>query len=172
MNRMVVAVLAALCLAAAGGDEALAQGTVPPMWTLENHNYYDPVLAEPRAAQTSVLFPTIADSFPFAVEDRRGVIWDISVGNELPIVGYSRQRGSEDPTGVPAGGFGIGVWFPLSFHVVEDLGKDPSNPILNTDYRFGGQVKAQWGLANNRAFWSSAHIGPKFQFGHESTRRC
>src|SRR5262245_45471759 len=123
MNRLRAAALAASCAMAVGAGDALAQAPdqVPPRWVLENHGYYDPVLAEPRAAQTTVLFPTIADSFPFAVEDRRGMIWDISVGNEFPIVGFSRQRGSETAAGVPAGGFGIGVWFPLSFHVVEDL---------------------------------------------------
>jgi hypothetical protein len=169
MNRLRVATMAS-CVAVVGADQALAQPTVRPMWAFENHSYYNSLFAEPRAAQSTVLFPTRADSFPFAVEDRRGLIWDISVGNEFPIVGYSRQRGLEDPPlGVPPGGFAFGVWFPLSFHVVEDLGKDPSNPILNTDYRFGGQVKAQWGLARDRAFWSSARVGVKFQIGHEST---
>jgi hypothetical protein len=151
---------------AAAATEAAAQ---TPLWFLENHAYYDPILAEPRAAQTTVLFPAMADSFPFAVNDRRSVVWDISVGDELPILGISTRRGTESPTGVPAGAIGIGLWFPLSFHMIEDMGKDPSNPILNTDYRFSGLVKAQWGLADDRAGWSSAHIGAKFQFGHEST---
>jgi hypothetical protein len=151
---------------AAIATEAAAQ---TPGWFLENHAYYDPILAEPRAAQTTVLFPATADSFPFAVNDRRGVVWDISVGDELPILGISTRRGTESPTGVPAGAFGIGLWFPLSFHMIEDMGKDPSNPILNTDYRFSGLVKVQWGLADDRAWWSSAHVGAKFQFGHEST---
>jgi hypothetical protein len=137
-------------------------------WGLEQHGYYDPALADPRAAQTTVLFPAGADSFPFAVNDRRSLVWDISVGSELPIFGFS-TKGTESPSGVAAGSFGLGVWFPLSFHMIEDMGKDPSNPILNTDYRFGGQVKAQWGLADDAAWWSSAHVGVKFQFGHEST---
>ena len=122
-----------------------------------------------RAAQTTVLFPAVADSFPFAVNDRRSLVWDISVGRELPIVGFSSRMGTESPTGVPAGAFGIGVWFPLSFHMIEDMGKDPSNPILDTDYRFSGLVKAQFGLADDTRWWSSAHLGAKFQFGHEST---
>ena len=166
MNRtLLTAILTSLLVSGAAG-EAFSQ---KPMWVLENHGYYDPVLADPRAAQSTVLFPAIADSFPFAVEERRSLVWDISVGHEFPVVGFSRQRGTESPTGVPGGGFGFGLWFPLSFHVAEDLGKDPSNPILNTDYRFGGLVKAQWGLADDRAFWSTAHVAAKLQFGHEST---
>jgi hypothetical protein len=138
-------------------------------WSLENHAYYEPVLAEPRGAQTTVLFPARADSFPFAVNDGAGLVWDISLGRELPIFGFSNSKGTESPTGVAPGGFGMGIWMPLSFHMIEDMGKDPSNPILNTDYRFGGVVKVQWGLRADQAFWSSAHIGAKFQFGHEST---
>ncbi len=152
----------------------LALCTVPRIvhaqgWFLEQHGYFDPVLAEPRAAQTTILFPARGDSVPFAVNEGRGLVWDISLGYEFPILGFSTNKGSESPAGVPAKGFGIGIWFPLSFHVLEDMGKDDSNPILNTDYRFGGTVKAQWGLADNTGFWSSGHIGAKLQFGHEST---
>jgi hypothetical protein len=140
-----------------------------PLWGLENHGYYNPILADPRAAQTTVLFPAVADSFPFAVNEGKSLVWDISLGSELPIFGFSTKRGSESPTGVAAGAFGLGVWMPLSFHMIEDMGKDDSNPILNTDYRFAGLVKAQWGLPDDAAGWSSAHVGVKFQFGHEST---
>ena len=138
-------------------------------WLMEERGYYDPILAEPRAAQTEVLFPARAASFPFAVNDRQGTVWDISVGHEFPIVGFETNKSANSPTGVPAGKFGVGLWFPLSFHMIEDMGKDPSNPILDTDYRFSGLVKAQWGLRDNAAWWSSAHVGAKFQFGHEST---
>jgi hypothetical protein len=138
-------------------------------WHLEEHHYFDPILAEPRGAQTSVLFPGAATSVPFAVFDRRSLVWDISLGRELPILGFSSNKGGESPVGVPPHGFGLGLWFPLSFHMIEDMGKDPSNPILNTDYRFGGLVKAQWGLPGSTGFWSSAHVGAKLQFGHEST---
>jgi hypothetical protein len=133
-----------------------------PLWGLENHGYYDPILADPRAAQTQVLFPAVADSFPFAVNEGKSLVWDISVGSELPIFGFSTKRGSESPTGVAAGAFGLGVWMPLSFHMIEDMSKDDSNPILNTDYRFAGLVKAQWGLPDDAAWWSSAHVGVKF----------
>ncbi len=35
-----------------------------------------------------------------------------------------------------AGSQGFGLWVDVSFHMIEDMGKDPSNPIINTDYRF------------------------------------
>jgi len=153
-------------MAILSATDAAAQKTI---WALENHGYYNSILAEPRAAQTMVLFPAGADSFPFAVNEGAGLVWDISVGHEVPIVGFSTSKGTESPTGVAAGAFGLGIWMPLSFHVIEDMGKDDSNPILNTDYRFGGLLKAQWGLPDNTAGWSSAHVAAKFQFGHEST---
>src|SRR5215831_2116370 len=162
-RRLVVAVTLSRTLTVPQGASA------QDVWALENHGYFDPVLAEPRAAQTTALFPARADSFPFAVTDGSSLVWDISVGTEIPIVGFSSSRGTESPVGVGAGHFGFGIWLPLSFHMIEDLSKDPSIPILNTDYRFAGLVKAQWGLADNTAFWSSAHLGAKFQFGHEST---
>jgi hypothetical protein len=34
------------------------------------------------------------------------------------------------------GAFGPGLWIPVSFRVTEDF-KDTSNPIVDTDYRFG-----------------------------------
>src|ERR1700688_1049297 len=104
-------------------------GYAQTTWFLQNRGYYDPVLAEPRAAQTQVLFPGVASSFPYAVNPGQGVVWDISVGKEIPVLGFETNQ-SQSPNGVPAGSFGVGLWFPLSFHMIEDLGKDPSNPIL------------------------------------------
>jgi len=153
-------VIAVLSSRAAG-----AQG----VWALEQHHYFDSVLADPRAPQTTVLFPAKADSFPFAVKEGSSLVWDLSVGAALPILGVGTRRGTEDDTGVGRRDFGIGIWFPLSFHMVEDMGKDPSNPILDTDYRFGGLVKAQVGLPIHNRKVHSAHVGAKFQFGHEST---
>ena len=137
-------------------------------WYFQNRGYYQPILADPRAAQTSVLFPASASSFPFAVNPGRSLVWDISLGAELPILGFATSSSRSTESGVAAKGFGIGLWFPISFHMIEDLGKDPSNPILNTDYRFSGQVKAQYGLPDSKVF-NKSHLGVKFQFGHEST---
>lgn len=137
-------------------------------WFLQNRGYFDPTMAEPRAAQTQVMFPALSDSFQYAVNPGRGLVWDISVGHEIPVLGWETNR-STGPSGVPPGAFGFGLWFPLSFHMIEDMGKDPSNPILNTDYRFSGMLKAQYGLPEHWAGTSRSHIGVKFQFGHEST---
>ena len=122
----------------------------PGMWTFSNRPYFDPLHADPRAAQTQVLFPAVSTGFPFAVKSGRHMAWDVNLGKEFPILGWETRR-IEDVDGVGPGQFGIGVWFPLSFHIVEDMGKDPSNPILNTDYRFGGMVKGQFGLWGRRA---------------------
>ncbi len=135
-------------------------------WYFRNRDYYDPILADPRAAQTTVLFPASASSFPFAINPGRSLVWDISLGAEIPVFGFATATSS--PAGVKPKGFGIGLWFPISFHMIEDMGKDVSNPILNTDYRFSGMVKAQYGLPDRGPFHSS-HLGMKAQFGHEST---
>ena len=140
----------------------------PGMWTFSNRPYFDPLHAEPRAAQTQVLFPAVSTGFPFAVKNGRHMAWDVNLGKELPIFGWETRR-IEDVDGVGPGQFGIGVWFPLSFHIVEDMGKDPSNPILNTDYRFGGMVKGQFGLWAKKGPAQRTTAGFRFHFGHEST---
>jgi hypothetical protein len=134
-------------------------------WFLENRGYYDAPLAEPRAAQTQVMFPADMSSFPFAVYPGRSVGWEISLGHEIPVLGYDTNPPGNTGSGTSVGAWGIGLWFPVSFHMIEDLTKDPSAPILNVDYRFSGMVKAQYGLRDKGA----SHIGVRFQFGHEST---
>ena len=101
----------------------------PGMWTFSSRPYFDPLHADPRAAQTQVLFPAVSKGFPFAVKNGRHMAWDVNLGKEFPILGWETRR-IEVVDGVGPGQFGIGVWFPLSFHIVEDMGKDPSNPFL------------------------------------------
>ena len=132
--------------------------------------YYEPLSAEPRAAQTAVLFPAGSGSVPFAANPGRHLAWDISLGREIPILGWQSSRAGADELGVPQKSFGVGLFFPLSFHMIEDMGKDESNPILNTDYRFGGMVKAQWGLPHQWGPIQDGHVGLRYVFlGHEST---
>ena len=145
---------------------AAATALAQDHWVFQNRGYYDPILAEPRAAQTSVLFPASASSFPYAVNPGRSAVWDISLGAEIPILGFATSKPSG--SGTAPGAFGFGLWFPLSFHMIEDMGKDESNPILNTDYRFSGQLKVQYGLPLS-VLPHYAHLGAKFQIGHEST---
>jgi hypothetical protein len=137
-------------------------------WFLENRNYFDPLMADPRAAQIQILFPALADSPPFAQNPGRGLVWDISVGHEFPILGWA-SRGDADDLGVQPGAIGVGLWFPISFHMIEDLNRDASAPILDTDYRFSGQLKLQYGLSSGWAKAHRAHVGLRFQAGHEST---
>jgi hypothetical protein len=142
-------------------------------WHFEPTPYYDPLAAEPRSAETKVVVGR-ASSVPFAVNPGQSNMWDISVGLEAPIVGwaFSPVNGKIDTAGkgqpVSAGKLGIGFWFPISFHLNEDLNKDPSAPVLDTDYRFGGMVKVQYGLSPK--FGSKSHVGLRYvPIAHEST---
>ncbi len=100
--------------------------------------YFDPVVAEPRAPQIAFTFPAWAKETEFAVEPGSRLVWDITVGREIPVF----TRANFDEATLRAGSQGFGYWFDLSFHMMEDMGKDPSNPIINTDYRFSlGKIK-------------------------------
>jgi hypothetical protein len=144
-------------------------------WVFRDRPYYRPLKSEPRAAQTSVLFPSISDGVPFAANAGRSLAWDLSLGREIPIVGWDSNPAGRDlqDRGVAPGAWGAGIWFPLSFHMLEDMSKDDSNPILNTDYRFAGSMKFQYGLgasAFSGTEGQEGHIGVRYVFwGHEST---
>ena len=138
-------------------------------WHFEPHSYYDPLSAEPRSAETKILFVGRGSSVPYALNPGQSLIWDISVGTEIPIIGWTQGDLSTRNSPVAARRWGVGVWIPISFHLVEDLSKDPSAPVLNTDYRFGGMIKAQYGLADKSGMRES-HIGLRYvPIAHEST---
>ena len=145
---------------------ARAQGGT---WVLENHDYFNLTPAEIHGAQTNILFPMITYAYQYSLHSGRHHGWNIDLGHEFPIVGYQSNASSSAPGGVPANSWGVGLWFPLSFHMTEDLGTEPSNPILDTDYRFSGMVKFQYGLPLNWGGTTNSHLGFRFQFGHEST---
>jgi hypothetical protein len=129
-------------------------------WALEDQPFYLPFRAEPRAAQINITALAYSEEFPFLQEAGTRQVWDITLGKELPIFG--RFTGVGDPELSP-GDWWWGVFLPVGFHMVEDF-KDPSAPIINTDYRFGASLKYMRGLDNR---WS---LGFKFEpFGHEST---
>jgi Protein of unknown function (DUF1207) len=107
-----------------------------------------------------VLAFAYSKEFQYQVNRGNRRVWDISLGKEIPIVGWESKRSGGNE--LEPGAWGAGVWIPVSFHMVEDF-KDESNPIINTDYRFGGQVKLQ------RAFENQRFLGFKLQVGHEST---
>jgi hypothetical protein len=104
-----------------------------------DRGFYDPLIAEPRAPQISVNFPAWTNGFEFSAEPGNRLVWEISLGREIPV--FVRAN-FDNATGVVAGSQGFGYWFDLSFHMIEDMGRDPSNPIVNTDYRFSlGKLK-------------------------------
>jgi uncharacterized protein DUF1207 len=130
-------------------------------WALRERPYYEALKAEPRAARVQLVVPAWSDAFPFSVEGGRRFAWQITLGKELPIFGFETQQPA--PLGFDQGEWGFGLWIPVSFHMIEDF-KDESNPIVNTDYRFGFMTKAQLGLAKQR------RLGFRFTpFAHEST---
>lgn len=134
---------------------ALAQG----LWLFDNKPYYDPLIAGVREPHLSALALASADRVDFMVKkDSPRRIWDIDVGGELPLVGWQSTNVDE----IPEDKFGVGLWAVIDFHTLEDF-VDNSAPIVNTDYRFGGMIKARYGLKNAR--WLAARL----HFGHEST---
>jgi len=79
---------------------------------------------------------------------------------ELPLAGWESRTSESDR--VSDGGWGLGLWLPIDFHMVEDF-EDDSNPIVNTDYRFGVAPKFQYALGAKR------RLGLRLLFGHESS---
>lgn len=129
-------------------------------WFFENRRYYPALIAGVREPHISALALGYGDRVEFQLEpDSPRRIWDIDVGAEIPLFGCDTSDTTEP---LPAGEFGIGVWIPIDFHVIEDF-RDKSAPIVNTDYRFGGMIKLKYGLENGRS------VHARFQVGHEST---
>lgn len=144
---------------------------------LRDRDWFLPLAADPKPPGITFAFPMISDEFEFSQEPGRRLTWDVSLGKEIPIVvveGFT-------PATAVAGRWGIGLWTAVSFHVLEELGKDPSNPIINTDYRFSlatlkfRRVQKAFGLGPNHAdyldikadVWhhESTHLGDEFVIG-------
>ena len=159
-------------------DLAVTAGWSP--WVFQSHPFFDPLMAEHGAAVMSVMALGSSSPFPFSQEPGRRRVWTISAGKEIPVFGWNRQYRRTTANGEskvtdcfatddypPPGCSGFGVWVPVSLHTVEDF-KDPSNPIVNTNYRFGGMLKYERRLG--RAGEKDVRL-LKFRgyFGHEST---
>jgi len=130
-------------------------------WSFEDRRYYEPLIAGVREPHLSALALAAGKPIEFEVsDDDPRMIWDIDVGGELPIVGW--ESADSDHGRVPPHTVGFGLWVPIDFHMIEDL-SDPSGPVVNNDYRFGGMLKVQYGLARQQ--WLAARL----HFGHEST---
>ena len=122
-------------------------------WALKNRSYYDALLAEPRAARIRLAARPVAwsDEFEYSIEKGRRTVWEVTLGREIPLAGWQSvplDDGGGDGRLLGAGEWGWGMWFPVSFHMIEDF-KDDSNPIVNTDMRFGFMAKAQWSLTKD-----------------------
>jgi hypothetical protein len=151
-------VLAPLLLLLLPAETASQQTAESQWWWFEDREYYDPLIAGVREAHISAAVGW-ADAVPFQVEEQaRRPSWDIDVGAELPLFGWDSAR----PEFLTPGVFGVGLWFPIDFHMIEDF-VDDSNPIINTDYRFGLMLKARYDLS------TASQLGFRAFAGHEST---
>ena len=130
-------------------------------WALADRTYYEPLLAEQRAARMLIVFPAWAKQFPDSQKPGNRFAWQIALGREIPLFGWQTERVGLQP--FSKGKWGIGFWTPVAFHMIEDF-KDESNPIVDTDYRLGTMVKFAIGLDDRS--WLSARYAP---WAHEST---
>ena len=130
-------------------------------WALADRLYYEPLLAEQRAARIYIIFPAWAQQFPQSGEPGNRFAWQITLGREIPILGWQSEAVGQQQ--LSKGKWGIGLWAPVAFHMIEDF-KDESAPIVDTDYRFGTMVKFEYGLTDNS--WLSVRYVP---WAHEST---
>ncbi len=128
-------------------------------WLFDQRAYFDPLRADPRAAQISVLFAG-SDEFEFQAQPGRKLVWDISLGSEIPLFGIESEPSAEDE--LTEGGWGIGLWLPIHWHMIENLA-DTTRPIINTDYRFSLLGKATY-RKSPISSWAL-----RLGFGHEST---
>lgn len=167
MTAIRVVLLVCIATSAVGIREAWAQPAAASReasgewWWLADKLYYEPLMAEQRAARILLVFPGWSKEFPHSVLPGDRFAWQVTMGREIPIVGYQRER--IGLARFAPGKWGVGFWVPISFHVIEDF-KDDSNPIVDTDYRFGMMVKAQVGLPGRA--WLSVRFVP---WAHEST---
>lgn len=152
-------------LVAVSGALALGSRCEADWWTFEDRRYYEPLIAGVREPHVSALALAWASRMPFMIHDddpRR--VWDIDLGTEIPIFGWQLGSNVDDSSRVAPGKYGVGFWIPIDFHMIEDFADD-SEPIVNTDYRFGGAIKFQHGLDSTPGRWISARL----VVGHEST---
>jgi hypothetical protein len=128
-------------------------------WLFDARPYFDPLRADTRAPQISVLLGG-SDEFEFQSQPGHKFVWDISLGSEIPIFGFETAPSGEGE--LPEGDWGIGIWLPIHFHMIENLA-DSTRPIINTDYRFSGVVKGTYRKSSRSSF------GVRLGYGHEST---
>jgi hypothetical protein len=157
-TRLPTTIIAALLCLLAGARVTQAQTANTKLF--RDQPFYDALKAEEHAARIQLIIPAWSDEFPHSETKGSRFAWQITLGRELPIVSVSSQvlDGAMNK-----GEWGLGLWTPVSFHVIEDFA-DESNPIVNTDYRFGSMVKFQYGLSDK------LRLGVRYvPWAHEST---
>jgi len=160
-RRLCLTCPALLCIAITlfAARSAYAQRNLS-FWSFKDQPYYEPLKADPRAAKMQLIVPAWAKEFPHSETPGNRFAWQITLGRELPIIGWHSDTSSGR---VGKGKLGFGFWVPVSFHMIEDF-KDESNPIVDTDYRFGFMSKFQYGLGEQT--WLGVRFTP---WAHEST---
>jgi hypothetical protein len=161
-----VLVLCATAAPALSQDDTPSPSRLRP-WLFSDRAYHEPLTAEPHAARTFILLPGWSDALPHSLEPGSRFAWQITLGREIPIVGWETQAPS--PAHMSKGRWGFGLWTPVSFHMIEDF-KDESAPIVDTDYRFGSMLKAEYGLSDRTSLnlrfvpWAheSTHLGDEY----------
>jgi hypothetical protein len=166
-----VAVLVLLLLLAGAGISAAQTPPPAPCGTANASSkmtlqpfaerpWYQPLIAEPRGAQTQFYVWGQAKPFPYMVRDQHINVWEVNFGKELPL--GTIEKGATDGSLLDCRGWGFGAWASGSFHMI--LSSDHgSEPVLNQDYRFAGVIKAA------KALTPRDLISMKVQLGHEST---
>jgi hypothetical protein len=158
MRRSVLRLIIAVVLIAVP-SRASGQSQ-PDVWMFRDLPYYEPLTAEPRAARVELTLPAFSKEFPHSEKPGNRFAWQITLGRELPIIGI---RSEKIDGRVGKGEWGLGLWTPVSFHMIEDF-KDESAPIVDTDYRFGTMIKFQYGVRED--LWLGVRFVP---WAHEST---
>ncbi|MCK6542449.1 hypothetical protein L6Q79_07175 [bacterium] len=107
-------------------------------WQFTNQAFFPPFISELRSADTKIDLG-VFKHYPYSSAVKHHLFqkktaflgMDISLGRELPIMGYSSSS------------FKCGFFIPVSFHLLWDI-EGKSSPVLNTDYRFGTMIKILW----------------------------
>ena len=164
------AILVVLLLLAGAGISAAQTPPAPcdtakatPKLTVQpfaDRAWYQPLIAEPRGAQTQFYVWGQAKPVPYMVRDEPINVWEINFGKEIPLVAF--EKGAIDGSLLDCRGWGFGAWGAGSFHMILSADHN-SAPVLNQDYRLAGVIKAA------KAVTARDLITMKVQVGHEST---
>jgi hypothetical protein len=138
-------------------------------WFFKRYDYYRPLVAEIRAATTRIEPLGFIRDYQYARPNRAldelRMAMDLSLGKEIPLWGFNlTNRTNHQPVG------GVGLYLPISFHVLWDISDSVTAPIVDTDYRFAyGMLKGRYYLkthSQQKASYLSFRLIP---YGHEST---